>query len=134
MQQTHAKTIQGFTLIEVMITVVILAVLSAIAIPAYRGYISIARETEGHNNLATIKLAQEEYFLENNRYFPDTNGTAVSTTAGTLSAYWTPGEAGADRNFDYSVISSAGTDYTATATGRGGSYRVPTTTSFSVSK
>ena len=128
-----SKKQQGFTLIELMIALGVLAVLAAIAIPAYRGYIAESRKVEGRNNLAAIKLAQEEYFLENNRYFPDTDGTTVSTTAGTLSAYWSPNETlDADRNFDYAVGTSAGTDYTATATGRGGAYKVPTTTSFSV--
>ena len=127
-----SKKQQGFTLIELMIAIGVLAVVAAIAIPAYRGYIAESRKVEGRNNLAAIKLAQEEYFLENNRYFPDTDNTTVSTTAGTLSAYWGPNESGTNRNFDYSVGTSAGTDYIATAKGRGSPYKVPTTTEFSV--
>ena len=64
-----SKAKNGFTLIEVMITVVILAILSAIAIPAYQGYISTSRRAEGHNNLAALQLAEEEFYLENNNYF-----------------------------------------------------------------
>lgn len=126
---------KGFTLIELMIVVAILAVIAGIAIPAYNGYISTARTTEGSNNLASIKLAQEEYFLENNRYFPDPDGTA-STTAANLSTYWTPAETNdSDRNFDYSVTSSStGTHYSATATGRGGSYKVDSSVTLSISK
>jgi len=134
MYQARAKTSRGFTLIEVMVTVVILAVLTAIAVPAYRNYVSTSRNTEGWNNLAAIKLAQEEYFLENNRYFPDPDGT-VQTNDNSINAYWTPAESGSDRNFDYAVASSnGGTGYTATATGRGGVYKVPNTVTFSVSK
>ena len=40
------RTQQGFTLIELMITVVIVAILSAIAIPAYSEYVVRARITE----------------------------------------------------------------------------------------
>lgn len=127
------KNSSGFTLIEVMVTVVILAVLAAVAIPAYRNYISTSRNTEGWNNLAAIKLAQEEFFLENNRYFPDPDGTA-QTNDNSLDAYWIAAEKN-DRNFDYAVTSSAGgTGYTATATGRGAGYSVPNTVFFSVSK
>lgn len=127
------KKTSGFTLIEVMVTVVILALLAVIAIPAYNGYIATSRNTEGWNNLAAIKLVQEEYFLENNRYFPDPDGT-VQTTDNSLDAYWTASE-GNDRNFDYAVTTSnGGTGYTATATGRGAGYKVPNTVSFSVSK
>lgn len=126
---------RGFTLVELMIAMGVLAVVAAIAIPAYNGYIAESRKTEGWNNLAAIKLAQEEYFLENNRYFPDTDGATVSTTANTLSAYWQPNETiDNDRNFNYSVYTSSGNDYTATAIGRGSGYNVPTTTSFSVRK
>lgn len=121
---------KGVTLIELMVTIAIIAVISAIAIPMYSNYIETAHRTEGWNSLAAIKLAQEEYFLENNRYFPNPDGN-VSTTAGNLSTYWTPKESDADRNFNYTVVSSGtGTSYIATAIGRGG--KVPVSVSFSV--
>lgn len=129
----NIKNTHGFTLIELMVVIVILSVLTAIAIPAYNNYIATSRNTEGWNNLAAIKLAQEEYYLENNRYFPDPDGTA-QTSDNSLDAYWTAAE-GDDRNFDYAVTASnAGTGYTATATGRGAGYAVPDTVTFSISK
>jgi len=129
------KANRGFTLVELMIVVAILSILTAIAIPAYRGYISSSRNTEGWNNLASVKLAQEEYFLENNRYFPDPDGLA-ETTDSSLDLYWRAAETNdSQRNFDYAVTSSAtGTGYTATATGRGAGYDVPATETFSISK
>ena len=62
----HNTTNRGFTLIELMIVVAILAIISAIAIPAYTGYIKTAKLTEAQNNLAALRLAEEEFFLENN--------------------------------------------------------------------
>ena len=116
-----------------MVTVVILAVLTAIAIPAYNNYISTSRNTEGWNNLAALKLAQEEYFLENNGYFPPGDVTVQSNNA-SLDAYWEASEKG-NRNFEYAVTTSnTATSYTATATGRGAGYKVPATVSFSVNK
>ena len=124
---------RGFTLIEVMVATAILAVLAAIAIPAYRNYVATSRNAEGWNNLAAIKLAQEEYFLENNEYFPP-GDVEVKSDDASLDVYWEAAE-GADRNFQYAVTTSNGaTGYTATATGRGGSYTVPNSVSFSVSK
>jgi len=75
---------QGFTLMELMIVVAIVGILSAVAIPAYNGYMESGRISECANEVAAIKLAQKQYFLENNRYFPGTGTTtsAISTTSG----------------------------------------------------
>ena len=60
---------KGFTLIELMVAVGVLAIIAAIAIPAYTGYIETAKRTECFNEIAAINLAQEEHFLEYNTYF-----------------------------------------------------------------
>lgn len=77
--------IQGFTLIELMIGVAIIAILSAIAIPSYNGYIETARVEECANELTAISLAQRQFFLENNSFFP--NPDATVTTVGAANAY-----------------------------------------------
>ena len=108
------KTNRGFTLIELMIVVAILAIISAIAIPAYTGYIKTAKLTEAQNNLAALRLAEEEFFLENNTYFGGANTLAVETASQGL---WTAtiGNQGAVA-FNYVVIATA-TTWSATATG-----------------
>lgn len=120
----------GVTLIELMITLAVIAVISAIAVPLYSGYITSARNTEGMNNLAAIQLAQEEYYLENNTYF-DGNTTADLET--NSQGLWTATGSDGVINFAYSVSANS-TNYVATATGRGGTYKVPNTVSFSLSK
>ena len=68
----------GFTLMEVMVTMAILAVITAIAIPSYNGYMHNSYLSECQNEVAAIQLAQQEFFLENNVYFPNPPGTVSS--------------------------------------------------------
>ncbi len=128
----HGKRLpRGFSVIELMVTVAILAILVSIAIPAYRNYISTAREAEGRNNLAALKLAEEEFFLENNRYFA---GADTATLISNSEGLWQPTgdeENGGVHNFTYAVTLSGG-GYVATATGTGD--RVPTTTVITITK
>jgi len=119
---------RGFTLIELMMALTIVVILTAIAIPAYRGYISTAREAEGHNNLAALQMAQEEYFLENHSYFDGANTAAIQNNSAGL---WTATGSDGVINFDYAVSLSGG-GYTATATGTGG--KVPTSVVLTVTK
>ena len=70
MKNVITHTNQGFTLIELMIGVAIIAILSAIAIPAYNGYIATGRITGCANEISAIQLAQRQFFLENNGFFP----------------------------------------------------------------
>lgn len=59
---------KGFTLIELMIVVAVLAVLSAIALPLYRGYIETSREGTLINNINTIEVFEEDFNLRNGAY------------------------------------------------------------------
>jgi len=112
---THPILKKGFSLIELMVTMAILGVITAIAIPAYTGYITTARMAEADNNLASIRLAQEEYFLENNNYFEGANTGAIETDSDNL---WKVSKGSDGYNFDYVVTLSSG--WTATATGKAG--------------
>lgn len=62
------KKTQGFTLIEVMIVLVVVAILAAIAVPSYQDSIRKTRRGDAKEALTRIAAAQERYFFTNNGY------------------------------------------------------------------
>jgi type IV pilus assembly protein PilE len=59
---------RGFTLIEVMIVVVILAILAAMAVPAYNDYVTRGRLIEATAGLGDARNKMEQYFQDNRSY------------------------------------------------------------------
>ncbi len=55
---------KGFTLIELVIVIVIVAVLSVVAVPIYRGYTEKAKITEAKSLTGTLQNAQKIYYAE----------------------------------------------------------------------
>ena len=64
----YLKSNNGFTLVELMITVAILAVLAAVAIPSYSNYLNRAKQADAVIGLKAAQMAQEQFFSENNAY------------------------------------------------------------------
>ena len=59
---------KGFTVIELMITVVIIAILAAVAIPSYRDYILRGKLVDAHNALSDFRVRMEQFYQDNRRY------------------------------------------------------------------
>lgn len=95
---------RGFTLIELMITVAILGILSAIALPFYGDYVKRGRLSEAFDALGSYKLRLEQSYQDGGNYGVTTCSVAVPVS----------------QNFTYScALTNAGQGFLATATGTG---------------
>lgn len=59
---------RGFTLIELMITVAIVAILAAVALPAYRDYVIRGQLTDATNLLSATRARLEQFYQDNRNY------------------------------------------------------------------
>jgi type IV pilus assembly protein PilE len=67
---------RGFTLIELVVTMVIAAILAAIAIPSYQSYVLKSHRTDAKSALLDLASLEERYFSTQNTY------TALPTNLG----------------------------------------------------
>lgn len=58
----------GFTLIEVMIVVAVIAILAAFALPSYRDYVRRGQTAEAFNSLSDFRSKMEQYYQDNRKY------------------------------------------------------------------
>jgi type IV pilus assembly protein PilE len=104
-RRLHGKQgADGFTLIEVLITIVIVSILSAVAIPSYREYVIRGNIPEATSRLATKQVQMEQFFQDNRTYVGGTGCTADSTSS---------------KYFDFSCSGVSATGFTITAAGKG---------------
>ena len=104
----------GFTLIEVMITVVIVGILAAIALPSYSQFVTRSKLMEAQGKLSDLRAQQERYFMDNRSY--QLAGACGIDGPLILATVTMNGDAGAA--FDLSCVAPNATTYTITATGR----------------
>jgi type IV pilus assembly protein PilE len=62
------KKAAGFTLIEVLIVVTLIAILTAIALPSYQDYVRRGKLTEANSNLSDVRLRLEKFYSDNRMY------------------------------------------------------------------
>ena len=114
---------RGFTLIELMITLVVVAILAGLAVASYQGYVRESNRSVAWGLLLQIQSGEEKYFLQNSTYTANLTaaptagglGLALNLSGGTL---YTP-----DGNYSLAIatVACAGgggglCSYTATAT------------------
>ena len=77
----------GFTLIELMITVAIVAILTAIAYPSYRNYVIRGQLVNATNGLSAVQANMERYFQDNRTYLAANGFTPPCSTATTYGTF-----------------------------------------------
>ena len=96
---------RGFTLIELMVAIAIVAILAAVALPSYNGYVQRSRVPPALDGLSSYAVRMEQRFQDVGNY---ANGANCAVAIPTVS------------NFTIAcVLSGGGTGFTATATGSG---------------
>ena len=109
MQRGYARK-RGFTLIELMIVVAVIAVLGAIALPSYQDYVRKGRRADGRALIQAAALAQEKVRLGSATY--TTTLTSLNGACGADPCY-------SEQGFYGLTVPAAGaTGYSLTATPR----------------
>lgn len=106
MHEHHYRnaTTRGFTLIEAMIVVAIIAVLSMIAMPSYRAYVIRGQIPEATSRLASKQVQMEQHFQDARTY---AGGSACTA------------DTAASKYFDFSCTTPDAAGYTMSAVGKG---------------
>lgn len=65
------KKTKGFTLVELLITVAIIAILTSVALPAYTDFVTRSNRTEAQRELLRIANLQEQFYVDSRAYTSD---------------------------------------------------------------
>lgn len=112
----HINRTKGFTLIEVMFVVALIAILAALAMPAYNGYINRAKLKTAQADLVALSLNFENRYQRMLAY-PASNYASTAELKALFDG-WSPASDTADFSFSTKDGSAAG--YTLVATGTSG--------------
>jgi type IV pilus assembly protein PilE len=114
------RAVSGFTLIEVMIVVALVAILASVALPSYADHLRRAQLPEAFFHLSDYKLKMEQYY-QDNRGYGSLGGTACAD--GPSAPVWSDFAPATAKLFSFDCRLASATDnqaYVITATGTQG--------------
>lgn len=79
--KTLTRPVGGFTLIELMITVVVIAILGAIAYPSYTSYVQRGQRSSAQQLMADIANKEQQYLLDAKTYTAALDSTGLNMAA-----------------------------------------------------
>jgi type IV pilus assembly protein PilE len=115
--RTDPNPQQGFTLIELMVAVAVVAILAAVGYPAYTDYIRRGQLPEAFGQLSDYRVKMEQYFQDYRNY--GTGGPGSTCADGANAPSWANFTPPGAKFFTYSCVITA-SGYTLTATGASG--------------
>jgi prepilin-type N-terminal cleavage/methylation domain len=107
-----AARARGFTLVEVMITVAIVGILAAIALPSYRDHIRTSRRSEAQAYLMNVAARQQQFLIDSRSYAAAlaTIGIAIPTNVNAAYDVTLVTAAGPPPTFVLTATPKPGTD------------------------
>ena len=118
------KTDTGFTLTEVLLTVVIISILTSMALPQYVKTVERAHERDAEANLMAIHAANRIFFTKTGSYFPPPAAFPPAVLNGPGGINETLRLSIVPNGFTYQCSSGAPGSYGCSADRNGGAYRV----------
>ena len=79
LSRSRLQQLNGFTLIEVMIVVAIVAILAAVGLPSYTSHIARAKRADARGQLLQAAQFMQRFYAANDQYAHDRSGNEVST-------------------------------------------------------
>lgn len=106
---------KGFTLVELLIVMAVIAILIGIAIPSFRGMQQEANKTKAEGDVRVIKIAVESYYKNHGNQYPDVANYQTTLLAASPKILETNlyDPFGATSTTTYSYVLSAATAATA---------------------
>ncbi len=113
LHRPRRTALEGFSLLELMIALVVVGVLASIAYPSYQNSVRKSRRAEAVTALSALQQAQERWRGNNAAYTTTLANTAAANTAANGLGISTPTPRGF---YAIAVTNANATSYTATAT------------------